>query len=148
MKITQKRGLSPVIATVLLISMTLVLALIIFIWAKSFIGEQATKFGEPVENSCDEIRFNAEYYSDIGEINVVNKGNIALWGLSIKEKSFGSLTEVKQFEGNTISVGETGSVSFTTTSDEIVVVPIILGDTGGDAKAYTCDDSYGKTITA
>ena len=44
-----KRGLSPVIASVLLIALVLVLASIIFMWARGFISEQIEKFGNPVE---------------------------------------------------------------------------------------------------
>ena len=44
----KKRGLSPVIASVLLILLVLVLASIIFLWARGFIGEQIEKFGEPI----------------------------------------------------------------------------------------------------
>lgn len=141
-----KKGLSPVIATVLLISITLVLAVIIFIWAKSFIGERAQKFEEPIENSCDNIKFNAEYIG--GEIKIVNQGNVPLWGLEVREKGFGSLTESGTFDEQTISSGETGRIDTGVLSGEVVLVPIILGESGGEAKAYTCDDSYGLTITA
>jgi len=55
-----KKGVSPIIATVLLISIALVLALIIFLWARSFTSEQLQKFDEPVENACENVHFEAE----------------------------------------------------------------------------------------
>ena len=41
-----KKGLSPIIATVLLIVITLIIAMIIFLWAKNFIGEKTKKFND------------------------------------------------------------------------------------------------------
>ena len=48
MKAIEKRGLSPVIATVLLVGIALVLASIVFLWAKNFIGEAVTKEGREI----------------------------------------------------------------------------------------------------
>jgi len=52
--------LSPVIATVLLIALVLVLAAIIFMWARGFISEQIEKFGTPIEDLCDSVDFDIE----------------------------------------------------------------------------------------
>lgn len=40
-----KRGLSPIIATVLLIFLVLILASIVFLWARGFFSEQLEKGG-------------------------------------------------------------------------------------------------------
>ena len=72
-----KKGLSPIIATVLLIVITLIIAMIIFLWAKNFIGEKTKKFNEPVENACERVSFDAEAFES-GDIDIINRGNVPL----------------------------------------------------------------------
>ena len=79
MRKVNKRGLSPVIATVLLISIALVLAVIIFLWAKSFVGEAVSKekYGR-IELACADIIFRAEAFATspgyAQTIDIVNGG--------------------------------------------------------------------------
>lgn len=57
----KKKGVSPVIATVLLIGIVIALSLIVFIWMSTFIGETITKFdGENVELVCDKVEIDAD----------------------------------------------------------------------------------------
>ena len=57
-----KRAISPVVATVLLIVLVLILAAIIFLWARGFVGEQVEKFGEPFVPE-----FEVPYHTEIME---------------------------------------------------------------------------------
>ncbi len=147
----ERKGLSPVIATVLLIVLALILASIIFLWARSFLIEKAQKEGEPAENSCGSIQFEAEAYG--AEVHIVNRGNVPLYSFEIKKKSSGTIEKVETVggsEGSTIRNGETGSISLIgtsiQTSEEIIVTPIILGSIGSESKQYFCD-GMSKTIT-
>ncbi len=140
-----KKGLSPVIATVLLIAISLAIAMIIFLWAKATIGESTLKFKEPISNSCDRISFAAESDLASGKINIENKGNVALYGVEIRKKDTGSVIDVKTLQ-HTIFTGETGSVELPSEllqGDEIIIVPVILGESGNYKKPYTCAESYG-----
>lgn len=147
-----KRGISPIIATVLLIAMSLVLATIIFIWARTFIGEQATKFDQPVEFSCGDVSFDIDVFDD-GTANIVNRGNVPLYGVDIRQVGFGAVRSVETFEGVTISSGETATLDLGSGAaglnlgDTAVAIPIILGESTGETKAYTCEDIYGITTT-
>ena len=60
-----RRGLSPIIATVLLISLVLVLASIIFLWARAFLPEQIQKFESPIEDACKNVVFDASVSENI-----------------------------------------------------------------------------------
>ena len=147
--IDKKRGLSPVIATILLISIAIVLAIIIFLWAKRFVGETIEKFGEPVERACDLVRFEAEAIKNDGKLFIVNEGNVPLHGVEIKKKGFGSVEGADSFE-KTISNGETGEVNLPSalgTKDNIVIVPIILGQAKSYKKPFICPEDYGVEIT-
>lgn len=150
----QKRGISPIIATVLLISIALILAVIIFLWARSFISEKAQKFGEPIENSCESIKFDAEATFDEQNseltIDVVNRGDVPIYGLEIRKKGLGSVEAVGVLNEQTISNGETGTIKTPYTGasgDQIAFVPLILGEAGDVKKSYTCDEKYGVETT-
>src|SRR3989338_2982621 len=84
-----RSGLSPVIATVLLISITLILAAIIFIWARSVVKEKTEKFGEPIENFCQEVNFEAE--ADSSSVFIINRGNVGLYGVDVRKRSSGGI---------------------------------------------------------
>jgi flagellin-like protein len=142
----KKRGLSPIIATVLLVSLTLVLAMIIFVWARSFVGEKIQKFDEPVEYSCERVNFEAEVYDN--KIHVVNRGNVPLYGLEIRQAGFGSVVGVEPLKA-TIASGETETIDLSPSiSGNLILVPIILGESGSDTKAFTCDDNFGIEVSA
>lgn len=150
MKIKEKRGLSPVIATLLLIALALVLVFLIFIWAKSFIEEELQKFGEPAERSCERIEFAAEVKSD-GTVYVSNTGNVPLYGIELKQKDKGSVKSLgkKDFE-NGLPVGATGKIEISSSesleSGEAIVVPIILGESEEYTKYYICDEKFGEIV--
>tara|TARA_B100000315_G_C14366040_1_gene490702 strand:+ start:240 stop:725 length:486 start_codon:yes stop_codon:yes gene_type:complete len=153
----KKSGLSPVIATVLLIAIAIVLAAIIFFWAKAFIGEPTQKFGEPIDNACSNIDFEAEALDNSGNINtieVINRGNVPLFGLEVRVREAGSeaikVSALKK-EGveGTLRIGESGEIELT--SDEtiapgkdIVVVPIIQGENADEQVSHVCDIEYSK----
>ncbi len=148
----RKRGLSPVIATVLLVVIVIVLAIIIFIWAKSFIEERAQKQGEAVELACERVEFDAEASSTDGTIDLINRGSVAIYGIEIRKKDEGSIEFLDTFE-ESIGPGETGEIdSFDfegfdlSSGDTIIVVPIILGEVDDFKKPYTCDEKFGEEI--
>jgi len=153
-----KKGLSPVIATVLLVSIALILALIIFLWAKSVVSEKIEKFNEPIENSCEKVKFRAELIrgSDKGEVHIENIGNVALYGVEIRGKSSGTISSLSFTKanscGSTITVGETCDVGDFDlgefkVDDKVIVVPVILGETNSNKKAFICDTNYGVETT-
>ena len=143
-----RKGISPVIATVLLIAITVALALIVFLWARGFVGEKVQKLGQPVESLCAEVNFNADVSN--GKINVINRGNIPIYALDIKKKSAGSLVTSTPLE-KTIKSGETASINLpldVQAGDELLLTPEILGTKGEDGATtpYSCND-FGITVT-
>lgn len=152
MKYKKKVGLSPVIATMLLIALALVLAIIIFLWARNFIGEAVEKEGRAIELSCAEVSFRAERAGD--KIDIENIGTVPIYGIEVRKKTGLSLEilGVETLEG-TITVGQTSSVPLLnrgdiTEGDELVIVPILLGETDRFKKSYVCDADFGETISA
>ena len=150
MRFLGKRGVSPVIATVLLIGLAAVLALVIFLWAKSTLAEQYLKFNEPVERSCESVNYEAEFTN--GNFSVINRGNIPIYGFKVYSKTQSELRELKELKclssenvPITISTGESctqaidGDISGT-----VILVPQILAERGNQEVPYTCDKSFGE----
>ncbi len=148
-----KRGLSPVIATVLLIAIALILAVIIFLWARSFLEEQNQKFGEPVSNACKDIDFEVEAFHGSTEdyVNVVNRGNVPLYGLEIRLRDEGVIASVGTFQGtsNVIRNGESGQVKIFANEripagKQLRIIPIILGEKNTERTPYACDTEFAR----
>ena len=84
-----KNGVSPVIATVLLITMVVVVALIIFVWFRNINKEAITKFdGKNVEIVCNEVIFESSYSS--GELYILNSGNVPIYSMKLRASRQGS----------------------------------------------------------
>ena len=148
----EKRGLSPVIATVLLISITIVLSIIIFLWAKGFVGEKTQKLGEPIENFCDEVDIEAEVVSGDDNLYLTNRGTISLYGFDIRKVEEGSVETIKREERKPLPAGQSESfevdgLSALSQGEEIIVLPVIVGESGNSKVAYTCDEKYGVKIS-
>ena len=144
MRRSDTRGLSPVIASVLLVALVLVLAAIIFMWARGFISEQIEKFGQPVEKACEDVSFAVDLVKvGVGyEIEIENTGNIPIQNFDIKRIEGGD-SEIEKFKFK-VDQGEAvrGGVQINTRTDKIVVYPALLGKLKGKAtnKVFTCSD--------
>ncbi len=140
-----KKGLSPVIASVLMILLVLVLAAIIFLWARGFIGEQIEKFGRPIEATCGEVKF--EVFRQENELEIVNRGNVDIRHLDIKVIKGGN-SEVNKFNFQ-VDAGESErgyvllEMSDGEVPDEIIVFPALIGNVQGAERnnVFTCMDS-------
>lgn len=150
-----KRGLSPVIATVLLIAIVLVIALMVFLWFRSFAREAVVKFDQNVEIVCERVVFDADY-SEIFGLEITNNGNIPIEDFQIKIYSSGGYdTEVlsEDYEGYD-AIGETRvRQGKTETFDinvgeasKIIIIPILRGTSDSGEKNVPCEERYGKEI--
>ena len=87
-----KKGISPVVATVLLISIVIVLGAIIFIWAMSSIKEQYTKFDSPIEDACDKVSMSASL--DCNSLQLNNEGSVPVYKINLFYSYGGDKTPV------------------------------------------------------
>jgi len=148
-----KKGLSPVIASVLLIMLVLVLASLIFLWARGFITEQVEKFGQPVTNLCTSVDFDVELV-EVGSgynLEVVNRGNLDIFQLDIKKFKAGN-SETGKFKfpiNSQESVTEDVKITMedNTLPEKITIYPNLVGTVKGKSsnKAIVCSDQ-GKDI--
>ena len=151
-KYRRKKGVSPVIATVLLIAMVVVIALIVFLWFRGLTEEAITKFGGTnVKLVCSDVSFDASYLA--GTLSLLNTGNVPIFGIKAKISSQGSYEtkDLRDFvdwpkvglpQGGVFS-GETG-VEFS--DAEVVLIPVLRGKSDKGEKIYVCEEQYGKEI--
>jgi flagellin-like protein len=154
LKNMKKKGISPVIATVLLIAMVIVIGLIVFLFLRSMAQDAITKFGdENIELACDDVNFETSYSA--GELYVANNGNTPIFGLKIKMVGDGSHTtkDIRDMSDTWPTYGLTqgGTFSYsvnTVSSTEIIVIPVLLGNSNSGQKTFVCDEErYGYEIS-
>ncbi|MCK4647833.1 hypothetical protein KAT24_02800 [Candidatus Pacearchaeota archaeon] len=147
-----KKGISPVIATVLLIGMVVVIGLIIFIWFRGMVGESVTKFGKNIKLVCDDVKFDASYSSS-GILSIVNTGNVPIFKMNMKISTAGghSTEEINhddysEWDETGLKQGGTFSGSISVSGDKITLIPILVGTSDKGKRTYICEGRYGKEI--
>lgn len=144
----RKKGVSPVIATVLLIAIVVVLAIIVFLWIRGLVGESITKFdGENVKLICNKVDFQASYSN--GVLVISNSGNIPIYKIKIEASGKGNSDSsilVDQWKKTGLDSGDTysGQIPSNLQSesyDTLTLIPILLGKTDGGQATYPCDSN-------
>lgn len=140
MKFHQKRGISPVIATVLLIVIAIALFIVIFFWIKNMQQESVMKFGSDIKQSCLKINFEAIYQSENSILQLQNTGSVSIWKAEIFKKQAGSLVKISGIQGP-ISQGESSNIQIDG-CEQVKIVPILLGISkkSGAEKEYKCEE--------
>lgn len=153
----KKKAISPVVATVLLISLVLILAVVIYLWARAFLPEKIVKMEGPIEDMCPSVAFVAEYDSGRSVLRVQNNGNVPINGFEVAKKSaFGTeyisgeftvTPSLKGGEMHEFTLG-TDQLAQIGTSGDMLVVPSLLGRSEKDEqlKAFVCDEEFGQTV--
>jgi FlaG/FlaF family flagellin (archaellin) len=145
-----KKGVSPVVATVLLISIVLVIGLIIFLWARGFVAEEGTKFGKNVKLVCEEISFKASYSG--GNLNIINEGNVPIFRVKVKilQGAGYSTKDITDLSSSWPDVGLNQGESFSGSigsevsgAEKIKIIPVLLAETNKGERVYTCDEQFG-----
>ena len=153
MREINQKGVSPVIATVLLVGIVVVMGLIIFVWLRGLTEESVVKFDKNAELVCGEIQFEASYSS--GTLSISNIGNVPIYQIMIKilkegsfeTKSLSDLSREWPETGLNQGLGFSGTITFNDT-ESIILIPVILGSSGGEEKSFTCEETrYGYEIS-
>jgi len=152
-KRNDKRGISPVVTTVLLIMLVIILAMIILLWSRGFIKEKVLKFDKPIENICAEVSIRTFVNAD-NTFGFTNIGNIPINSVDIKTTTKGGsdINNVGMEGGGKVDIGL--STIFKdidpinkAVDEEIKIIPILLGETkSGAIKEYTCPERNGFVV--
>jgi len=154
------KGLSPIIATVLLITMVIVIALIVFLWIRGMTQEAITKFKDQnIQLVCNDVSFEASYTPKTG-LYITNPGSVPIFGINVKTVGAGTRQTLDlRDKGVTTKWPEVGLNQGGVFSDEgfsdkigsgvteIVLVPVLIGESKSGRKTYVCDENqYGYKI--
>ena len=144
-----RKGLSPVIATVLLIAVVIVIGLIVFLWFRGITEEAITKFeGTNVKLVCDDVSLEASYSG--GYVYVANTGNVPIYKLKAKITFEGSYsTEFLEIDWPETGLNQGGTYSskITTPGEEMLLIPVLIGKTETNKEAYTCEERQGTYVS-
>lgn len=148
MRSIKKRGISPVISTVLLIMVVIILAAIIILWAQGFIKEKVLKFDKPIENVCSEVSIKTFINNDEPQtFGFTNIGNVPIHAIDLKINR-GWDSEIQKIEER-VDAGFSMMIEghFYNPDEEVTIIPILLGKTkDGGVKEYSCPDSAGFVV--
>ena len=144
-----KKGLSPVIATVLLIAMVVVIGAIVFVWLKGLTKEQITKFGGTnIEVVCNDVYFEADY-TTAGTLSILNSGNVPIYNFKIKIVNGGSynMVDIGDISSEWADKFSTGlnqgglfSDQVSINGEEAIIIPVLIGESDQGRKTYTCSE--------
>lgn len=145
MKSYSKKGVSPVVATVLLVAISIVLIMLVFLWLRGFAPEAIMKLKKPAYDACSQVAITAEYLQGVGEgqdrLQIKNDGNIPVYGLDILKIYEGESSRIPITEVIPVA----GVIEPTLSGDlpkSIEVYPIILGtNEKGEKRPYLCKDN-------
>ena len=155
-RMRNKKGLSPIVTTILLVALTIGIISIIFFWFRGMVQEGVVKFGKNIELVCDDVSFEASYSS--GTLNIINNGNVPIFLINVRYTSGGTYQtkSVKDFESgsnwptNGLNQGGTfsGSIGSEIGSvDTLTLFPVLIGTANGQQKTFVCEGQYGKQIS-
>ncbi len=150
-----RRGLSPVIATILLVGLVVVSGTIIFTWIRGLTQESVTKFDQNIQLVCGNVEFEATYAD--GKIDVSNTGNIPIYDFQVKiyDTSGGYFTKkMKEYSGWPVSGLNVGGAATLdnvgTVPGQVTIIPVLAGTAqSGSQASFTCDEAqYGRVISS
>ena len=149
-KLLNKKAISPLIATVMLIAVSIAIFSTIFFWLRGMIAENVMKFDSPIETQCENVAFTASVdATDENNVKIVvsNQGNIPIIGMNIKVKNSGKtlIKSIRKPIDGVISPAETDVIAletgiFSTGDSQRTITPVIQGKgvKTGKMSRYVC----------
>ncbi len=115
----KKKGISPIIATAILVALVVSLAVIVWLFLSGFVSEIVVKQGKPAATICvDNVKISAAISG--GQLTILNEGQVPLAGFIVKSGGSGKYYPLP------LNVGESGTVSINCVG-KAQVIPEILG---------------------
>ncbi|MAH03424.1 hypothetical protein CMI39_01415 [Candidatus Pacearchaeota archaeon] len=141
----KKKGVSPVIATVLLVAIVVVIGLIIFQWFRGMTQESIVKFDKNIGLVCSDVNFDTRYSANT--LYITNNGNVPIYNIRIKLSGEGH-HETKDITDLSSSWPESGlnqGGAFSGeidigNSNKITLIPVLRGESELGEKNFVCDE--------
>jgi len=150
----KKKGVDPVITKILLIALVIAMAIIIFLWFRGMNEEAVTKFGGlNIQLVCNDIKFEASYSE--GMLYMLNTGNVPIYRINLKISGEGGYTTITPIPQDSnwpetgLNQGENFQYDISSHlngADEIIMIPVLIGNSGTKKKMHECDERNGHTL--
>lgn len=155
-----KKGVSPLISTVLLIMIVIILAIIILLWSRGFIKEAITKEiagnDKEIGQYCLEVVGKMKsIINDDKSFGFENNGNIPIHAFSLKlvgkDDGKSEIVKISKEEGGSVNPGFSTILPDEYRYDAyklIKIIPILLGTSkkSGVTKEFACPEVNGLVI--
>lgn len=149
-----KRGLSPVVATALLIAVAVFIGAVILVGFKNAQQETITKYGDTnIALICDEIEFEAKYSSNI--LAISNIGGVDIYNFKVRVSNEGGSYDTYNLSSlapswplNGLDKGDAFSsgISIAPDAEQIILIPVLIGDSEEGQKTYLCEERHGRML--
>ena len=138
----RNKGLSPKIATIIFVSVVIIIALILFLWFNQVEEEGITKFGKNINEVCKEVKVKADFSS--GNLKISNTGNIPVFSMKVKYSK--GEVDIKELADNWPKNGLNPGASFSEKiyeleNEEITLKLILLGESDNGQGTYACSNN-------
>jgi len=154
--LVNKKGLSPIVATSILILIVIILAIIILLWARGFVGEAVIKeiagSEKRAEDFCREIKMKG-IVNDDDTFGFENIGNVPIFAYKVQTENDGNVDvhRVDNNQGGSVNPGFSviarySSVSPYSAYESVKIIPILLGKTDGSTQEFECPEINGILI--
>lgn len=146
-----KKGLSPMISTVILVIIVIILAIIILLWSRGFIKEAVIKEiagnQKRAEDFCREIKARGIVNQD-NSFGFENTGSVPIFAYRVKlEKSGKSeIIKIDNKNGGAVNPGysvivNNPKIGKYSDYESVKIIPILLGKVNGNTQEYECPES-------
>jgi len=125
-----ERGLSPVVASVLMILLVFVLASIVFSWARGFALEQTEENSFSSAQLCEAVDFSIAVVGENGDsysFEAVNRGNVDIDSLKFKVYPSGDSNIIASDVGLVTGMAINGDVVLSGYIEKVEVLPVLKG---------------------
>ena len=144
-----KKGISPLISTVMLIALVVIVATIIIVWSGGIIKEKTEKFGKAIDNVCLDVKLET-YVNPDNTIGLRNKGIIPVQEvkLIVNENGNDVIHDIGADEGGRVGSGLSSTIETYSYSSgkEIKVIPVLIGRKSGILTKFTCPEQTGVNV--
>ena len=138
-----KHGLSPVIASVLMILLVLTLASLVFAWARGFVEDRGERVAGDLSAAelCRAVDFDVvivDHVDDNYNFEVVNRGNVNISSLKFRIFPGGDSNIVNSAIGVLAGGAVVGSVALSGVIDRVEALSVLSGDLVGSSDDVVC----------
>ena len=138
-----KRGLSPVIASVLMILLVLVLSSVVFAWARGLVNDKGEEIRSSVSADalCRAVDFDVVVVDKVGddyEFEAVNRGNVNISSLRFRIFPGGDSNVVNSAVGLWAGSSVAGHVVLTGVIERVEALGVLDGELVGSSSDVVC----------